>query len=104
MSLGLLLNYLLLTGYNWPQFNGDSQHSGSNTQERFISPENVSRLKLLYQVNLPGVADGSPIYLSAVSTPAGTKNLLYMTTRQGHILAVEAETGSIVWEHQIPAG
>src|SRR5450759_3213784 len=104
LSLGLLLNYLLLTGYNWPQFNGDSQHSGSNTQERFISPENVSRLKLLYQVNLPGVADGSPIYLSAVSTPAGTKNLLYMTTRQGHILAVEAETGSIVWEHQIPAG
>ena len=27
-----------------------------------------------------------------------------MTTRQGHILAVEAENGSIVWSRQVPAG
>ncbi len=30
--------------------------------------------------------------------------MLYLTTRQGHILAVEAETGSIVWQHQVAAG
>lgn len=104
LSLGLLLNLLLLTGYNWLQFNGDAQHSGSNTQERVISPENVSRLKLLYHITLPGVADSSPVYLSSVSTPSGLKNLLYLTTRQGHILAIEAKTGNIVWQRQVPAG
>ncbi len=104
LSLILLVNLLSLTAYNWPQFNGDAQHSGADTQETLISPATVSRLRLLYEVSLPGAADGSPVYLSAVATPTGTRNLLYLTTRQGHILAVEAETGSIVWQHQVPAG
>lgn len=86
--------------YNWIQFNGDSQHSGSNASEKIIQPGNVSALKLWYQVTLPGIADGSPAYLSAVTTSAGVKDLLFLTTKDGWITARDAHSGALVWEHQ----
>ncbi len=91
--------------YDWPQFNGDPTHSGSNTIETRISISTVSNLKLLYQVTLPGIADGAPVYLSGVSTPGGTKDLIFVTTSDGHIVALDALTGTVVWSHQYgPAG
>ncbi len=86
--------------YNWLQFNGDPQHSGSNTNERIILPGNVTDLKRWYQVTLPGVADGAPAYLSAVSTAGGVRDLLFVTTRNGWIVALDAHTGATVWSHQ----
>ena len=86
--------------YNWLQFNGNPQHSGSNTSERIILPGTVSSLKRWYQVALPGVADGAPAYLSAVTTPTGVRDLLFVNTRDGWIAALDAHTGVIVWSHQ----
>ena len=86
--------------YNWLQFNGNPQHSGSNTSERTILPGNVSELKRWYQATLPGVADGAPVYLSAVTTSSGVKDLLFVTTKNGFIVALDARTGVTVWSHQ----
>jgi hypothetical protein len=90
--------------YDWPQFNGGSQHSGDNTQETTISHANVAGLQLKYQVSLPGTADGAPAYLNSVATPQGTKNLIFVTTRDGTIAAIDALNGGVVWSHQNPAG
>jgi len=89
--------------YDWLQFNGDPQHSGNNTLETRISPENVAGLQQLFQVNLPGVVDGAPAYLHGVQTAQGTKDLLFVTTREGHIIALDAATGAQVWAHQYSA-
>ncbi len=86
--------------YNWLQFNGDPQPSGANSSEKTILPGNVSDLKLWYQVTLPGVADGAPVYLSAVSTSNGVHDLLFVTTRNWWIVALDARTGATVWSHQ----
>jgi hypothetical protein len=86
--------------YNWLQFNGDPQHSGANTSEKTILPGNASDLKRWFQVTLPGVADGAPAYLSAVSTSGGVRDLLFMTTKNGWIVALDAHTGATVWSHQ----
>ena len=86
--------------YNWLQFNGNPQHSGSNTSERTILPGTVPALKRWYQVTLPGTADGAPAYLSAVSTSSGVKDLLFVTTKDGWIVALDAHTGATVWSHQ----
>lgn len=88
----------------WPQFDFDSQHSGNNTQESMIDRTSVSNLAFRYQVSLPSVADGAPAYLPGVSTSQGTLDLLFLTTKAGHLLAVDAATGSIVWSHQNAAG
>jgi len=108
----MALVILVTTGfiYNWPQFNGDSSHSGDNSQETLINLANVSQLKKVYQINLnsvaPGadIADGTPVYLNSVSTPNGVKDLIFVTTKNGFIIALDAQTGAKVWSHQYPAG
>jgi outer membrane protein assembly factor BamB len=89
--------------YDWLQFDGDAQHSGNNTLETRISSANVANLQQLFQVSLPGVADGTPAYLHQVLTPKGPKNLLFVTTREGHIVALDAATGAQVWVQQYGA-
>ena len=89
--------------YDWLQFNGDSQHSGNNTLETRLSAGNVAGLKQLFQVNLPGVADGAPVYLHGVPTAQGTKDLVFVTTLEGHIVALDAATGAQVWVQQYGA-
>jgi hypothetical protein len=91
--------------YNWLQFNGDASHSGSNSLERKISLSNVAQLKMLFQVTLPGIADGAPAYLSNVNTASGTHNLVFVTTRDGHVAALDAFSGLLLWSKQYgPAG
>lgn len=89
---------------NWLQFGFDQQHSGSNTDETKIGAGNVSMLHRLYRVSLPDIADGAPAYLSNVQTADGVVDLLFLTTKDGHILALNARTGKIVWEHQYGPG
>ncbi len=90
--------------YNWLQYNGDPAHSGSNSAETLITSANVATLKKLFQVTLPSVADGAPAYLSSVLTPAGLRSVLFLTTKAGHILALDALSGGVVWSHQVGPG
>jgi len=90
--------------YDWLQFGGDPQHSGRNTAETIITPGNVSALVQKYQVTLPATADGNPVFLEAVDTAQGTKDLLFVTTKDGRIIAVDAQTGSQLWSHQYGPG
>jgi hypothetical protein len=83
--------------YDWLQFNGDASHSGSNTLEHILSTANVNGLHLLFQVSLPAVADGTPVYLSNVSTGGGQHNLVFVTTRTGGLAALDASTGAQIW-------
>jgi hypothetical protein len=102
------LNYLPLidnsNSYDWVQFNGDASHSGNNISEYKISANNVSNLNLLFQVTLPGVADSSPVYLSGVNTTVGFRDLIFVTTRDGYIAALDAQTGALVWSKQYGPG
>jgi hypothetical protein len=90
--------------YDWPQFNFNAQHSGDNTLETTITPGNVGNLRRLFQISLPAIADGAPVYQSAVNTPTGVRDLVFVTTKAGHIVALDAHTGAQVWVHQYPAG
>ena len=89
---------------DWLQFGFDAQHSSNNSQETAITTSNVASLAVMFQVVLPGTADGAPVYLSSVNTPKGLKNLLFVTTRDGMIDALDANTGAQVWNHTNPAG
>jgi hypothetical protein len=96
-ALGPSIN---LAAYDWLQFDGDPQHSGNNHQEVLISRDNVNQLAQLFQVTLSGVADGAPAVLVGVSTSGGVKDLVYLTTKDGRILALDAHTGGQVWAKQ----
>src|SRR2546430_9222866 len=103
-ALALSLPIASAHAYDWLQFGGDAQHSGRNTAETTITPSNVGALVQKYQVTLLATADGAPVFLEAVSTPTGTKDLLFVTTGDGRIIALDAQTGTQVWTRQYGAG
>jgi hypothetical protein len=80
---------------DWPQFDGNAQHSGNNTQENVITAATVNILHRFLHVRLPSVADGAPVYLSGVSTVHGIQDLVFLTTRDGHVEALNAQTGVV---------
>jgi outer membrane protein assembly factor BamB len=92
------------TATAWMQFGFDARHSGVNDRDTAIHRGNVASLHLLYQVTLPGVADGAPAFLPAVQTPRGVKDLLFLTTKDGRLLALDTATGATVWSVQPAKG
>jgi PQQ-like domain len=90
--------------YDWLQYNGNSRHDGNNTQETVLGATNVASLQFLFQASLPSVADGAPVYLANVATPGGPRDLLFVTTKAGHIIALDAATGGQVWSRQYGPG
>lgn len=89
---------------DWLQFNLNGQHTGTNQQETTIDRANVSNLHVRYHVTLPSVADGAPAFLEGVSTALGVKDLLFLTTRGGHLLALDAATGATIWSQRPATG
>ncbi len=88
----------------WPQFNGDSRHSGNNPAEVYLSPANAPLLARIFQVALPAVADGAPVFLPRVTTASGVRDLLFVTTKAGHCVALDAHTGAQIWSKQAATG
>src|SRR5262249_55327908 len=78
---------------------GDAAHSGNNVLESALDRNSVPALALKFQVPLAAIAGGSPVLLQGVATPSGVRDLLFVTTRAGHIVALDAGTGSVTWSH-----
>jgi len=87
-------------GSPWSQFGHDPAHSGVANTEQGLTPDSVNRLRSLFGAQLPGTADGPVTYLPGVPTPGGGKDLVFTTSRDGWITAVDAHTGGAVWSHQ----
>src|SRR6476646_420280 len=100
VALIAMLLPVTVAAYDWPQFNGDSRHSGNNTQETILTAANVHGVQRLFQITLPSNADSAPVTLQGVGTASGTIDLVFVTTRAGHVFALNARTGATVWSVQ----
>jgi outer membrane protein assembly factor BamB len=89
---------------DWQQFGDDSRHSGVAALETTLTPGNVGSLHLLYSVPLPGTVDDAPVFLSGVTTAQGVRDLLFVTTTDGQLVALDAATGTVVWSRQPASG
>jgi hypothetical protein len=90
--------------YDWLQYNGNAQHSGNDTLETTLGASNVARLTRKFQVTLPAVADGAPVYLASASIASGVHDVLFVTTKDGHVLALDGQTGATLWSKQFGPG
>ena len=90
--------------YDWLQFGFNPQHNSNDTKEEKISAENVGSLHQLFTVSLPSIADGAPVYLTNVKTSSGTIDMIFLTAKDGHIIALNASNGKTVWSHQYGTG
>jgi outer membrane protein assembly factor BamB len=89
--------------YDWTRFGYDSARTGDNTAETRLTTTTAGGLATLWQVRLPGVADSSPILLHALAFPGGPRDVLYASTRDGRLLALDAGDGALIWQRQ-PSG
>lgn len=81
----------------WKAFDGGGTRTGVNTAERSIGPDTVHQLSRIWAARLPDIVDGAPTVLPHVLTPSGRRDLLFMTTLHGSLLAIDANTGALVW-------
>jgi len=88
---------------DWLQFGFDASHSGVNAEETALTPASVAQLTLRYSTVLPGLAEGAPVLLANVATPAGTADVLYVTINDGTLVALDAASGAVLWS-RYPAG
>ncbi|GAB2909720.1 hypothetical protein GCM10027047_04880 [Rhodococcus aerolatus] len=91
-------------GPDWSQFGHDAAHSGVGPDVSAIGPSNVASLQRSFAVTLPDTADAPPVSRSGVSTPSGVKDLLFLNTLDGYVLARDAATGAAVWQQHVSAG
>jgi hypothetical protein len=85
---------------DWLQFGYDQAHSGFNAAE-FSYPV-ASQTTAQWSITLSDQSDAAPVYLSNVATANGTKDLIYVDTTNGTLIALDAANGAVVWSHQQP--
>jgi outer membrane protein assembly factor BamB len=76
------------------------QYQGNDINETMLTAANVATLHRLFQAPLPAVADGVPVLLGGVITPTGMRDLAFVTSRAGQIVALDAHDGTIIWERE----
>ncbi len=81
-------------------FGYDPARSGVNPNDTALTNSNVGTLTKLWQTRLPDVADSSPILLHALPFSGGARDALYVTTRDGRLLALDASDGATLWSQQ----
>jgi outer membrane protein assembly factor BamB len=88
---------------DWPLFGFDSARTSVNPHEVTLNPKNVAGLHRQWSIALPDMADSSPVYLHGVRLANGvTADVLYLTTRLGYLVAVDASNGQMLWSVQNP--
>ena len=84
---------------DWVRFGFDPARDGVNPKERLITPKTVGGLHKLWSVKLPATADSSPALLHDLEVSGKTRDVLYATLKDGHIVALDAGNGKLLWSH-----
>jgi hypothetical protein len=86
---------------DWTEFGLNPQRSDVSELATGITAANVVHLRHI-TVTLPGTIDSSPIYLHGVSVDGTTRNVIVVTTTYGKTLAIDANSGQILWTFTPP--
>src|SRR5436305_3833074 len=87
--------------HDWLQFGGDVASSGAADFATGITAANLASL-IKRQVRLNGTVDASAIYLHDINVQGGIHDTFFVTTTYGKTIAVDADTGAVIWEYTPP--
>lgn len=87
---------------DWPMFGGNVESTSDNPAPGGITAANVGKL-VLRKVALPGTVDASAIYLHGVEIGGAPHDAIFATTTYGKTLAIDADTGAILWTYTPPS-
>jgi outer membrane protein assembly factor BamB len=93
----------------WTTWGYDPERTAWNRGEHTLSTSNVSKLKVQWSTKLSTpVTDvalstlTSPIIAAGVSTPQGTKDLLFLLGADDVLFALDADSGAVIWQKGFP--
>jgi len=104
LALGVVCAAFTASAYagDWPRFGFDATRTSAPTGTTGITAANVDKL-VRQQVKLDGIADSAPIYLRGVTVNGGAHDAFFVTTSYGKTIAVDADSGSVLWTF-VPPG
>jgi hypothetical protein len=86
---------------DWPEFGLNPQRTNATGAATGITAANVKQLHLR-QVELPGTADNSAIFLSNVNVDGTVQNAVIVTTTYGITEAIDPSDGHTLWQFTPP--
>ena len=88
----------------WVTWGYDPERSGWNRAEKTLNTRNAPRLRNVWTTQLSTPTElntlstvTAPVIAAGVSTPQGTRNLLYVHGRDDTLFALDVASGQIVW-------
>src|SRR4026209_2919915 len=92
------LDYRKPAGAEWPVVGGD----WGNTRYSALSQINVSNVKTLKGAWMARLSSGFGPGFSQQATPVVKDGVMYITTGEQDIFAIDAKSGNILWEYRLP--
>ena len=89
----------------WTQHN-DNSRTGANTAETVLTPANVnsSTFGKLWTVNLDDESYSQPLYVPGVVVGGVSHNVVYVTSVNNTVYAIDADTGAQLWTVNLSNG
>ena len=87
---------------DWLSPRSDGQRTGWQPKERQVNSRTVKGLRLLWKRRLDEGAVSSPLLLGPVITHRGIKELVFVASASGRVIAVDADLGTVFWSRQLP--
>jgi len=87
---------------DWLSPRADGQRTGWQPKERQVNSKTVKGLRLLWKRRLDEAAVSSPTLLGPVITHRGIKELVFVASASGRVIAVDADLGTVFWSRQLP--
>jgi outer membrane protein assembly factor BamB len=86
---------------DWPEFGLYPQRGDVSESASGVTSVNVSHLRRV-TVRLPGTVDSSPVYIHRASVHGAAHNVTVVTTTYGKTVAIDAQSGQILWTFTPP--
>jgi hypothetical protein len=85
---------------NYTTFQGSNAHTGANTKEYVLTPANVNSTTfgLAWSMSLDGGIWTQPLYMNALTINGAGHNVVYETTSQDSVYAIDVDTGTQLWK------
>lgn len=90
----------------WTTSSGSAARDGWQRGTSSLNPESVKNLQLLWKVKVQNKPMGmltfrEPLIIAGVRTSAGTKTLAILAGSSNDVFAIDADSGSIVWQKKL---
>jgi outer membrane protein assembly factor BamB len=87
-------------GVDVTTYHNDVARTGQNLNETVLTPGSVnsSNFGKLFLSPADGEVEAQPLYLGGVTISGGTHNVLYIVSEHGSVYALDADTGTSLWQ------